>query len=232
MNKTMDASNFLYTIPFKEQEFQGILKACVEIFKDILLHNRKFLNLENDIRDGFGEYLSDDDFKMKTAPLMNYHYEPEAIENQGRVDMKFIQVNPYEGTRSYFIIECKRIDGSKKLNSEYVKNGISRFVQNFYSSNFGFNGILGFVVNNIDIDNNIVNGINPLLCIDMVNDKNKIVNAQSTKYLIKTIDIDNYKFAYTSEHSCLNTTLKLYHIMFDLSKNITKFKPHAEIAIG
>lgn len=43
-------------------------------------------------------------------------------------------------------IECKRIDGTADLNKKYVKEGVARFVTQKYSSYYGRNVMLGFVV--------------------------------------------------------------------------------------
>ena len=61
----------------------------------------------------------------------------------------------WEQEKAYFIIECKRLDGNKTLNDKYKNEGINRFITKKYSSYYGANGMIGFVVKKIDIDENI-----------------------------------------------------------------------------
>lgn len=87
------------------------------------------------------------------------------------------------------------MDGYSKLNLDYVDEGVNRFLtgkkKTFYSSHYGVNGMIGFVVKDIDIDLNIP----------------KI----GTFFNLPEKD----KF-YDSNHD----SLKLYHLMMNFSKNL------------
>ena len=61
----------------------------------------------------------------------------------------------FEKDDAYYITECKRVDGSSDLNKKYVKEGVARFVTEKYSSYYGRNIMLGFVVKKIDISSNV-----------------------------------------------------------------------------
>jgi hypothetical protein len=90
-----------------------------------------------DQRYGFQEFYFDRDYKD--------------YRSKGRTDLRILTQNSFEDTAAYFIIECKRLDaknqsGVSGLNSEYIKNGIARFVKEDYSAYYKVNGMFGFIV--------------------------------------------------------------------------------------
>lgn len=82
-------------------------------------------------------------------------YDLTSEEYIGRVDIKVYSINTIINPKDYYIIECKRIDGSSTLNRKFITEGICRFILNKpkYSSYNKKNIMLGFVVKNIDIEN-------------------------------------------------------------------------------
>lgn len=225
-NKNMDAQEYEFSQLFRDDQFEGILKGCISVYQILMAKNVSLPNDENCIRDAFGKYLSEDKFKNSIYPLMNYHFEPETREGEGRIDIKILQVNPYIGVSAYYIIECKRLTnknltGISGLNAEFVKNGICRFVSSFYSSYYGCNGMFGFVVDSMNIHNNITN-INSLLNKNMTNDKGLTVNSNPTQYLTRIELTENFEYSYISKHINKddNTEVAIYHLMFDFSNNI------------
>jgi hypothetical protein len=225
MTNDMNPSMFVGTVNFKQKEFEQILYGCYKVYKSIIQRGTLFKNNENSISDGIMVYLADDSFKNTTFPLGNYHFEPETREGKGRTDIKILPINPYEGNDAYYLIECKRLNnknvvGKTGMNAEYIKNGICRFITEFYSSYYNCNGMFGFVVDSMDIDTNISN-INTMLNRDFINDKNKIVNAKVIQNLSKINIVENFEFTYLSKHKTKsNKEITLYHLMFDFSKNI------------
>ena len=120
----------------------------------------KLPNDENKIRSiMLEEYMN----KQKAAHGMSgYKFELEVPENYagsgqhiGRVDIRILLKSDFEKDDAYYITECKRIDGSSDLNKKYVKEGVARFVTEKYSSYYGRNIMLGFVVKKIDISSNV-----------------------------------------------------------------------------
>lgn len=214
----MDAAVFDYSVLYRNSAFEEVLNACIIIFHHIISDGCLYPNKEKRIRDAFGYYLKNDDFKKATYPLMYYNYEAEAAENEGFIDIKIQKINPYEGSWAYYIIECKRIDGSKRLNDEYVANGICRFVSSYYSTYYGCNGMFGFVVKDLDISQN-VKKINSILHKDFINDKGKTVNSHVLLPLCKCDIHKEFAHSYSSVHSC-GKNITLYHLMFDFSKVI------------
>lgn len=88
-------------------------------------------------------------------------------ENTGRIDIRVMPVNPFISDDAYYILECKRLDakrqtGTSGLNAEYISEGICRFVSEKYSSYYKVNGMIGFVIEPMDLQDNVAS-INTLL---------------------------------------------------------------------
>ena len=136
-----------------------ILDICEMIVKDYEAKLSKLPNDENAIRSiMLEEYLTK---QRKNYDMLGYKFEPETLENYvgdgvyiGRIDIRVIMKSNFEKDEAYYAIECKRIDGSTGLNKKYVKDGVARFVTEKYSSYFGRNIMLGFVVKKIDMSSN------------------------------------------------------------------------------
>lgn len=136
-----------------------ILDICALIVEDYEKRQLKLPNDENKIRSiMLEEYMN----KQKDVHGMSgYKFELEVPENYagsgqhiGRVDIRVLLKSDFEKDDAYYIIECKRIDGSSDLNKKYVKEGVARFVTEKYSSYYGRNIMLGFVVKKIDVSSN------------------------------------------------------------------------------
>ncbi len=187
----------------------------------MLEDNKPLENHENLIRNHlYKDYLNNNSVRENLG-LLDYifHIENPFVDNEykesGRNDIQVYNIFKFsENTDAYFIIECKRLEntnnGKGSLNYEYAKEGIERFkIREDYPSFFGINGMIGFIIKKLNI-NEMIYSINQLL-----EDSEKL-----TKF-------DKYeKFEYPditfySEHSDYkNTKLELYHLMFDFSSII------------
>lgn len=182
-------------------------------------------NDENAISDRIVSWLQDNGYRMVNTELLNYSFQREAPENAGRVDIKvMINQESFVDTNAYYTIECKRLDaknqnGMSGLNAEYIKNGICRFVRDdYYTSYFGESGMLGFVVEAMNIDEN-VECINLLLNKDYVAQDGVRVNANARKPLTKS-DFRGIPL-YLSEHRKNDgSEIILLHLFLDFSNNI------------
>jgi len=156
---------------------QGIIKAvfsCCYMMKKDCNDNHFFIaNKEERIRDYlFKNYLNNNEIR-KLLGINLFLFIPEVPENYtdkgaiGRCDLKVIMNNNFQYTERYFIIECKRLDGHRILNKEYIKNGMQRFLEDNpkYSSYYKINFMLGFLVKKINNSKN-VNAINDILTDD------------------------------------------------------------------
>lgn len=219
MFSSLDASNFSGSISFYDLEFESILSKIVICYKLMRKDNVALNNDENKIRDVLvNKYINNP--KVKEKIQLKYFLFPEVPETEtiGRTDIRIHNPNRYYNQEEYFIIECKRLDstnmsGITGLNAKYIENGIQRFATKHYSSYYRVNGMIGFVVEKIDIHANI-NSINNILTSSF--------NTITTKKEI-THDsfIENFDFQYHSIHfDNDNSEFKLYHLMFDFHENI------------
>lgn len=136
-----------------------ILDICELVVEDYEKKQLKLPNDENKIRSiMLEEYMKKqkDDYGMS-----DYRFELEVPENYagngqhiGRVDIRILLKSDFEKEDAYYIIECKRVDGTSDLNKKYIKEGVARFVTQKYSSYYGRNIMLGFVVRKIDVSVN------------------------------------------------------------------------------
>ena len=137
-----------------------IIEICELVVEDYEKKQLKLPNDENKIRSiMLEEYMK----KYKGAyGMSDYRFELEVPENYtgkgkhiGRVDIRILLKNDFEKEDAYYIIECKRIDGTSDLNKKYIEEGVARFVTQKYSSYYGRNIMLGFVVKKIDVPANV-----------------------------------------------------------------------------
>ena len=217
-NNPLNASIFLYRNIFCNKEFEDILSGIISCYYHIVL--KKTLlppNDENYIRDVIlHDYLKNQQFKNKHLSLCNYHFDKEIVEKDGKVDIRVLSVKPYIDDYAYYIIECKRLDnknqnGISGLNGEYIREGIMRFVSKEYPFYKKTAGMIGFVVAEMDIEQNIEE-INNLI--------NKIPETNIQKKIVKKQIVSCFNFSYYSIHNIENESKCIYHLMLDLSKNV------------
>lgn len=144
-----------------EQINKYILEICERVVKDFTLRNRRFPNNENQIRSILLEEYLDDDEIRKDFDMLDYSFTPEVPENYddkgnyiGRADIRIKLKTDFERRNAYYIIECKRVNGTSELNKKYVKDGVARFITKKYSAYYGRNIMLGFVVKKLNISDN------------------------------------------------------------------------------
>ncbi len=101
-----------------------------------------------------------------------------------------------------YIIECKKISSITKSN--YIDNGILRFINNVYiKENITYAGMCCFVFNEIETI--------------LINAKNKVSEYHSKKTIDEKI-ICNYPNSFYSKHYKINNQeLMLHHLFFDFS---------------
>lgn len=216
----LDASGFQFAETIYEIKFQRVLFGFIKCYQLMLLTKVSVPNNENEIRDMFlsKEYLKGKSFKEKQE-LDSYLFDKETSEDSGGIaDIRVLPINPLRDDDAYYLIECKRLndrntDGKSGLNGEYIKNGIMRFTSNKYSAYYGISGMIGFVVEKMDICNN-TSKINTLL-------NSKFKNANTIDELTKK-SLNKFPYCYQSKHKdSQEKTIDIYHLMLDFSDNIT-----------
>jgi hypothetical protein len=94
-------------------------------------------------------------FRYETQTPENFDEETDTFI--GRTDIKVLPMSHFCGSDTYFIIECKRVDGSTDLNRAYVAEGVARFADYppKYTSHFKANIIFGYIVKPVDVLSNV-----------------------------------------------------------------------------
>ena len=226
METHLNAANFVHSRTRRDSNLEFVLISCVHAYNAIIGSSDRLENNENRIRDRFLIFLQDISFKKKHE-LKHLKFDKETSENIGRADIRVLPTkDEYVNDEEYYIIECKRLGsknlcGTSGLNAEYVKNGICRFVSGYYSTHYGCNAMFGFVVEHVDMENDIVNNINSMLNITMKNDHNVDVNANVGQQMCFEDFANSYPYSYVSTHTSISgNELVLYHLMFDFSNNL------------
>jgi hypothetical protein len=221
MNGELSASGFLFNQQIYFSEFE-ILLSKVAICYNLMVQDKVQLpNNENGIRDVLvNQYINNPEIKRRLEIKYFIHPEVPEPKSAGRTDIHISKPDTYYNqNEEYYIIECKRLDnkatqGTSGLNAEYIRNGICRFVSNYYSSHYGVNAMIGFVVSPMDIDKN-TDDINFLL-------STQFPQANTITNLSKENSIPNFEYHYRSTHQKADSSeLCLYHLMFDVSRQIT-----------
>ncbi|OOP57734.1 MAG: hypothetical protein AYP45_01810 [Candidatus Brocadia carolinensis] len=222
MHRKLDPSAFLESASFRDAELQDVLTKIVYCYRLMLSNNIRVANNENQIRDELLiNYLKNNKIR-KQFQLTAYLFDKEVPEDntKGRTDIKVQTMNTFVDTSAYYIIECKRLNnqilrGKTGLNAEYIGSGIMRFVNGHYSTNKYLNGMIGFVVERVDINTNVEN-INYLL-------KKMFISANTETVLTSLNFIRDFQYHYYSLHKGTNNKrIKLYHLMLDFSANMNE----------
>ena len=204
----LNASNFIYLDFYQDNVFEFILTQTYNCYNKMLNDYPSIENNENLIRNGLHKNYLENNQIREELQLIPYLFDTEVeLYNEdddsvkGRTDIKvYNAIERTKNTNSYYIIECKRIDGTNKLNKKYISNGINRFIENEkYPSFKKVNGMLGFVVKSIDIEH----------------------NTKCFSDLKFHQFINGFKYSYISNHKTTNSkNISLYHLMLDFSSKI------------
>ncbi len=211
------------------KSFKKLLSAVIICYQESLLsENPKFENDENYLRNMLvDDYLQNPDIK-EDLQINNFYFiaEPAKIEKRkevGYLDIMIIVegLSFSGGKNNYFTFECKRLDGESPLNSEYVKEGIHRFISEKYPTNLGRNGMIGFIVKPCDIEQN-KDKINNLISKSGTNTEIIEVRNNTLITLTKTNILQSFDFSYISNHQTIigKKLFELHHLMLDYSQNI------------
>ncbi len=123
------------------------------------------------------------------------------------MDIRILLKSDFEKEDAYYVIECKRIDGTSDLNKKYVKEGVARFVTQKYSSYYGRNIMLGFVVKKVNMSANakLIEGIQNADLNQHVHGNLRLVKSEGVT--------ESYKCMYQIQSG----ELELRHIFSDYS---------------
>ena len=135
------------------------ISKCCETMRNDCKGTGEFLyNHENKISNRLVErYLDMNFLGLRFILEKPEHYDDTTDTHEGRTDITVVSSDWLKNRDAYYIVECKRLDGKKSLNRKYVVDGISRFVISpspKYSSHYGKNIMLGYIVQAINISEN------------------------------------------------------------------------------
>lgn len=221
----LDAGIFQYTKDTYETFFKAILSKIIICYSKSLQDNKILERNEEHIRDYlYRHYLNKNEIRNEIG--LNYNIVTESKEygknKVGYTDIKICHPNSLRDTSLYYVIECKILNSEKLLgktglNGKYVSEGIKRFTTKKYLTNCSVNGMIGFVVETMNLKSNYKN-INIIL-------KKHFSDIQTDKYLKFCKIEDNFHYSYFSIHKTEdNEKIKLYHLMLDYSPKIKKTK--------
>lgn len=213
-------------LQFKQGMYEVIIDTLLKcshlMKKGCLSNNTKVANHEEKIRNHLLENYLENDNVRSTIGLSNIalRFMPETPETYeqstdtyiGRADIKVVSNNWLCGNnKDYYIIECKRIDGSSDLNKKYINEGICRFVvfPPKYSSFHNKNIMFGFVVKSIDIV------LNASKIVEL--HKLKLKDITSKDLTIIENDKEKNYCLYESNYTVGHNSLGLHHIFYDFS---------------
>ena len=202
-----------------EDMINFIFISLEKMRENLLAENKNIKNDEEKIRTHLLEhYLKNEQFKEKYFDDLYLLFDAEVAEGYdltseeyiGRVDIKVYSINTIINPKDYYIIECKRIDGSSTLNRKFITEGICRFILNKpkYSSYNKKNIMLGFVVKNIDIEINTarINEIQSQIEDIHICEKLERLKKEKEEY-----------YLYRNKYKCGDKKIELSHLFYNLS---------------
>ena len=202
-----------------EDMINFIFISLEKMRENLLAENKNIKKNKKKIRTHLLEhYLKNEQFKEKYFDDLYLLFDAEVAEGYdltseeyiGRVDIKVYSINTIINPKDYYIIECKRIDGSSTLNRKFITEGICRFILNKpkYSSYNKKNIMLGFVVKNIDIE------INTARINEIQSEIEDIHICEKLERLKK--EKEEY-YLYRNKYKCGDKKIELSHLFYNLS---------------
>lgn len=216
--------NQLLNQSFKNNLFNMIITilitSCKLMIEDCCSNKVSVPNHEEKIRTYLLEnYLENENIRcniglsnipIRFLPEVPENYDVDTNTYVGRTDIRVLSSNWLNNPKDYYVIECKRLDGTKNLNQKYVDEGVCRFVGDTpkYLSYNNQNIMLGFVVKDID-------------CSVVVGAINDIHTKKIGSIIVKGITpIMNSKDYYLCDSAYTNK-LSLNHILYNVSRVIS-----------
>lgn len=198
----------------------ALIKGCDCMVEDCNANRQAIPNHEEILRTHLLEnYLEKDEIRsviglsnmpIRFLPEVVENYNPSSNTYTGRTDIRVVSSNWFNNNKDYYIVECKRIDGTASLNQKYVEDGICRFTGETpkYSSYNNRNIMLGFIVKDIDHTTSIT----------AISD---IHMAKLKKLISKNITVIEHSESYYLCESTYTNGLSLSHIFHNFSSIVS-----------
>jgi len=197
-----------------------LVKCSKQMKADCMNDNNPLKNHEDKITNRLtAKYLNIGDNFFRYVPQLQEHYDEETDSYIGRIDINVISADYFKGNaEAYYIIECKRIDGTTPLNKKYITQGVERFFspapQPKYSSYYRQNIMFGYVVQTVVIPNNAdeIDRLQGIL----------LKGATASEFILKQSDAPQC-YVYKCEYVSANIgQVELSHLFFDFADVICK----------
>lgn len=196
------------------------LTSCSKQMKEDCIANDNLLkNNEDAITNRLSAmYLNTEPSIFRYEPQSMEHYDDKTDRYIGRTDIKVISQDYFIDNKAYHIVECKRIDGTTKLNKKYITDGVKRFFspdpQPQYSSYYRKNIMFGYVVQAIDIPENAEKLDNLQSSI--------LKEAVASQFMLKQNE-SLQCFVYACNYNAVDIgRVELSHLFFDFTDAICK----------
>lgn len=149
---SIEGNPALWAVLFPESLIPDILELVVSSWDDIAMPSAS--EEEGEITRRFKLTLirRRDQVKLPVSIMREYYEDdPDSGEHLGRIDIRLTAAGTVLET-NYFAFECKRLNAlvggkTRPLASEYVTQGMSRFVNGQYSRRQQHGGMIGYVLN-------------------------------------------------------------------------------------
>jgi hypothetical protein len=160
-----------------------------------------------------GSYLNAEPDNFRYMSQSPEHYDCATSHYIGRTDITVISGDLFRDAKAYYIVECKRIDGTDTLNKKYIADGVARFISPVqspkYSSYYMQNIMFGYVVKSIAIPYNADK-------IDKLQ-QSLLKEVTATKFVLK-LNGDSQYYVYTCDYSSEDKKqIELSHLFFDFA---------------
>lgn len=223
-HQKLNADRYIIAKDIYATQLMNILYAIFNSYERILATHATIEDDENKIRDLIVvNYLRKTSVR-KEFNLLDYDFDRETLEDHSdkRPDIRIKRRSPLNDndSQAYYLIECKRLNnknltGKTGLNAEYVKNGIMRFINGNYSTFYSLNGMIGFIVSEMDINNNI-SYIN-----QCINNKDIATTANGEIGSLMPKEECSNQFIFKSYNKTEGKKpFQLFHLMLDFSSKI------------
>ncbi len=162
----------------------------------------KNVGIENDIRDRFIKDFYHNSTLLKgliNKNILFVNWERWVFKNEadlGRTDLSFAM------SGIEFIVECKRL---KTSSPKYISDGLNRFINNNYSENESYAGMIGFVVDG-DIKS---------ICSSLM-EKCKQENYIKSEFTRSIVNDSEYSFCTTHNREGTDE-INIYHLFLEFN---------------
>ena len=202
-NRNQFVQNALGLLGYKSKQ-DLIENLFIESIKDTYKRIDKNIGIENEIRDRFIYDFYHESSLLRDLikkSILFVSWERWVFKNEealGRTDLSFA-ISGIE-----FIVECKRL---KNASSQYIDEGLYRFINKDYSKNESYAGMIGFVIEG-DIKS---------ICSSL---KEKCKRECYLESNFVESGVNESEISFSSSHARAGVNeINVYHLFFEFSKN-------------